>query len=360
MMLTLLDRYVLRTWVGIFIGTALGFPLISILINLTDNLSRLLGRGLTAREIMVSYIYSVPENMFIILPAAVLFATVFTVGGMGRHSEITAAKAGGRSFYRLCAPIFVASLFAAGLGVLVGEMAPVSTARQLEVQKAREARPRKFRYNFVYRGDDGWVYTVRTLDVASRIMRQVVLERQGLGLEYPGLAIAADSATYDSLTGIWMLHHGTSRRVIGPGQAELFSFAQLRLQTLREQPADLLAENKAPNEMRYRELGRYISALRRSGNDVSKLEVDQALKIAVPATCFVIAIFAAPLALTSPRAGAAVGIGIGLGTTLVFLLVLEMSKAFGASGLVEPLVAAWMPEAVFLSAGLWLMVRART
>ncbi|HTO72725.1 MAG TPA: LptF/LptG family permease [Gemmatimonadales bacterium] len=359
-MLTILDRYVLRTWISIFIGTALGFPLISILINLTDNLSRLLGRGLTAKEILVSYIYSVPENMFIVLPAAVLFATVFTVGGMGRHSEITAAKAGGQSFYRLCFPIFVAALLAAGLGVVVGELAPVSTSRQLEVQKAREARPRKFRYNFVYRGDDGWVYTVRTLDVGSRIMRQVVLERQGLGKEYPGLAIAADSATYDSLSGYWMLHHGTSRRVIGPGESELFAFDRLRLHTLRELPADLLAENKAPNEMRYAELGRYISALRRSGNDVSKLEVDQALKIAVPATCFVIAIFAAPLALSAPRSGAAVGIGIGLGTTLIFLLVLELSKAVGASGLVQPLVAAWLPEAVFLTAGLWAMLRART
>jgi lipopolysaccharide export system permease protein len=148
--------------------------------------------------------------------------------------------------------------------------------------------------------------------------------------------------------------------VIGPGKTELFSFAKLRLRSLREHPADLLAENKGPDEMRYQELGRYISALRRSGNDVSKLEVDQALKLAVPATCLVIAIFAAPLALSSPRAGAAVGIAIGLGTTLVFLMVLELSKAVGASGLVKPLVAAWLPEAVFLTAGLWLMARART
>lgn len=360
MILSLLDRYVLRTWIGIFIGTALGFPLISIMINLTDNLSRLLGRGLTAREIIISYFYSIPENMFIVMPAAVLFATVFTVGGMGRHSEITAAKAGGRSFYRLCAPIFIAASLAVGLGIVVGELAPVGTSRQLEVQKAKEARPRSFRYNFVYRGDDGWVYTVRTLDVGSRLMRQIVLERQGLGQDYPGLALAADSATYDTTSARWTLHHGTSRRVIGPGQTALFSFAKAQLHTLHEKPADLLAENKAPNEMRYDELGRYISALRRSGNDVSKLEVDQALKIAVPATCLVIALFSAPLALSSPRAGPAVGVGIGLGTTMVFLLVLEMSKAFGASGLVKPLVAAWMPEAVFLAAAIWLLARART
>ena len=161
-----LDRYVFSSWLRIFVLTALGFPLVSIVINLTDTLNRLLDRGLTTREILISYIYSIPENAFIVMPAAVLFATVFTVGSMGRHSELTAAKAGGLSFYRLMVPVFVASVLATGLAFLVGEMAPGATARQLEIQKAKQTRSTRARYNFVYRGDAGWVYTVRSLDVA--------------------------------------------------------------------------------------------------------------------------------------------------------------------------------------------------
>ena len=108
--LSTLDRYVLSSWVRIFVLTALGFPVVSILINLTDTLNRLLDRGLTMREIVWSYVYSIPENMFLVMPAAVLFATVFTVGAMGRHSELTAAKAGGQSFHRLMLPVFAATL----------------------------------------------------------------------------------------------------------------------------------------------------------------------------------------------------------------------------------------------------------
>ena len=44
--LRLLDRYVLRSWLRIFVLTALGFPIVSILINLTDTLKQLLDRGL--------------------------------------------------------------------------------------------------------------------------------------------------------------------------------------------------------------------------------------------------------------------------------------------------------------------------
>ena len=67
---------------------------------------------------------------------------------------------------------------------------------------------------------------------------------------------------------------------------------------MKESPAELLIEPKAPDEMRYAELGRYIESLRRSGNEVDKIVVEQALKLALPATCLVIAIFGAPLAVT--------------------------------------------------------------
>jgi lipopolysaccharide export system permease protein len=355
-----LDRYVLDSWVRIFVLTALGFPLVSILINLTDTLNRLLDRGLTMREIAVSYVYSIPENAFLVMPAAVLFATVFTVGAMGRNSELTAAKAGGQSFHRLMRPVFLAAAAASVLAFVVGELAPGATARQLEIQKARQARPTRTRFNFVYRADAGWVYTVRSLDVSTRQLKQLMFERQGTGLSYPGMVLTADSATYDDKLKIWRIRSGASRVIAGPARQATFSFRSMRLRALHQAPADLLAESKAPDEMRYAELGRYIDALKRSGNDANKLIVEQALKLALPATCLIIALFGAPLAVTSHRAGAAMGVAISLGTTVVFLLIIQITKAVGAGGLINPVVAAWFPNVIFLFAGLVLLARVRT
>jgi lipopolysaccharide export system permease protein len=355
-----LDRYVLQSWVRIFVITALGFPLVSIVINLTDTLNRLLDRGLTMKQIAISYVYSVPENAFIVMPAAVLFATVFTVGAMGRHSELTAAKAGGQSFHRLMRPIFIAAGLASVLAFVVGELAPGATARQLEMQKAKQSRPTRTRYNFVYRGDAGWVYTIRSLDVANRQLKQLMLERQGTGLSYPGLVLTADSASYDDSRKIWRLRGGASRIIAGPARQATFNFRSMRLRALRQTPADLLAESKAPDEMRYAELGRYIDALKRSGNDANKLVVEQALKLALPVTCIIIALFGAPLAVTTPRAGAAVGIAISLGTTVIFLLFVQITKAIGAGGVINPTLAAWIPNVVFLFASLVLLAKVRT
>ena len=355
-----LDRYIVGSWLRIFVLTALGFPIVSILINLTDTLNRLLDRGLTMQEIAFSYIYSIPENAFLVMPAAVLFATVFTVGAMGRYSELTAAKAGGLSFYRLMLPIFVVSVAASVLAFGVGEMAPGATSRQLELQKAKQSRPTRSRFNFVYRGDAGWVYTIRSLDVSTRQLKQVLFERQGSSEAYPGLIITADSASYNDSLHSWRIRNGSSRVIIGPDKQAMFAFRSMRLRDLRQSPADLLAEPKAPDEMRYAELGRYIDALKRSGNDANKLIVEQALKVALPVTCIIIALFGAPLAVTTPRAGAAVGVAISLATTVLFLLITQIMKAVGAGGVIDPTVAAWLPNALFFLAGLALLSRVRT
>ena len=355
-----LDRYILSSWVRIFVLTSLGFPLVSIMINLTDNLSKLLDRGLTLRQIALSYVYSIPENMFIVMPAAVLFATVFTVGGMGRHSELTAAKASGQSFHRLLLPVFLAAVGASVLAFVVGEMAPGATAKEQKIQDAKTARPTRSRFNFVYRGDQGWVYTIRSLDVTNRQLRQIMFERQGAGADYPAMVITADSASWDTVAQRWRVRQGSSRVIAGPGRQATFGFRTMRLRALTQSPADLLAEPKAPDEMRYGELGRYIDALRRSGNDANKLIVERALKVALPATCLIIALFGAPLGITSPRAGAAVGVALSLGTTVLFLLMTQIMKAVGSGGVVDPVVAAWLPNLVFFAAALLLLARVRT
>jgi lipopolysaccharide export system permease protein len=357
--LRLLDRYVVTTWARIFLMTALGFPLIQVIIDLADNFDKWIRLGLTTREIAVSYAYAIPGYAFEVLPAAVLFATLFTIGALSRNTELTAAKASGISFHRILVPILLAAATTTGLGIVLGEMAPGATARSLQIQKARAAPVRNSKFNFVFRADEGWVYTIRALDLSSRALRGLLFERQGAGPAFPTLAITADSATWDSTAGHWRLWQGTSR-MVAAGEEEAFTFRSARLRVMRERPDELVLEPKKPEEMRYAELGRYIGALKRAGNDASKLEVAQALKLVLPVTCFIIAIFGAPMGLTAPRSGTAIGIAIGLATTVVFLTMVQLSQAVGVSGLLPPLVAAWLPSALFLVIGGALLVKART
>src|ERR1041384_2026028 len=156
----ILSRYVLGSWLRVFLLTALGLPFVSVLTQLTDNLRRLLGRDLSAATIALSYLYALPQNIATMMPAAPLFAA----GPPARRSELTAAKAGGVSFRRLARPIFLASALAALLCYYIGEWSTEATTRQLELQKERQARNLTTRYNFVYRDSTGWVYTIHQLN----------------------------------------------------------------------------------------------------------------------------------------------------------------------------------------------------
>jgi lipopolysaccharide export system permease protein len=129
---------------------------------------------------------------------------------------------------------------------------------------------------------------------------------------------------------------------------------------MREQPSDLMAVPRSPQEMGYRDLTRFIRALERSGGDANELKVERALKIAIPVTCLVIALFGAPLATSTQRGGSAYGIGVSLGTTVIFLMLIQLTKAIGGKGLIPPDLAAWIPNAAFAIVGTWLLTRVRT
>src|SRR3989449_4057162 len=83
-----------------------------------------MSRGVSKGHLALSYVFYLPETVTLVLPVAVLFAVVFTVGTLGRHSELTAAKASGISFHRLVRPLLVASLAAGGAGPGATELAP--------------------------------------------------------------------------------------------------------------------------------------------------------------------------------------------------------------------------------------------
>jgi lipopolysaccharide export system permease protein len=354
-----LDRYVFGEFWRIFVAMALGFPVLVIMIDLTDNLEKYLNRDLPKAQIALSYIYWLPDSMFLVLPAAVLFATVFAISGFTRHAEVTAAKASGISFYRLIMPIFAGAVLIAGLGLILGEIVPITNAKRQELIGDVKAQRGNDRFNFAYAAEDGRVYKVGTLSVERRTLSGLEIERKGNGPDYPTYILAAPTGEWKP-NGGWTLRRGNLHIIPDTTGHMTVSFDSLHDRHFTEQPADLLASPKDPQEMRYRELGRFIRALERSGGDADELKVERMLKIAIPVTCIIIVFFGAPLATSTQRGGAAYGIGVSLATTVIFLMLIQLTKAIGGQGMVPPDLAAWLPNVIFGIIGTVLLARVRT
>ncbi len=356
-----LDRYVFREFAKIFLSTALGFPLLVTVFDLTDNLDKYMNRNLPRLDITWSYLYWIPDNMSMVLPAATLFATVFTIGQLTRHAEITAAKASGISFHRLILPILLGSVIAALMTLGAGEISPRTNRRRAELLQEVKFTSGTERFNFAYAAEHGRVYKVTSLRVDQGMIDGIQIERKGRDKDagYPTYFLTAETGNWTPKGG-WKLRDGTLHLIPSTTTDIAFKFDSLRDRLLEETPKSMLGSSTAPQEMRYQELGKYVAALERSGGDADELRVERALKLAVPITCIIIALFGAPLATSTQRGGAAYGIAVSLATTICFLILIQLTKAVGGKGLLEPEVAAWIPNALFGLAGIILLARVRT
>jgi len=284
---------------------------------------------------------------------------VFSIGNFTRHSEITAAKASGISFYRLAAPILLGALLATVLDLTIAEIVPITDLRRNDLIGDTKSQTGTQRYNFAFAAEYGRVYKAQQLDVPTGRLQQLQIERKGNGKDYPTVLISAKDAQYTAGKG-WVLHDGVMHVIRDSAPAFAMSFATMRDSMMTERPVDMMAKPRDPQEMRFAELSRFIRALERSGGDASVLRVERALKIAIPMTCLVIALFGAPLATSTQRGGTAYGIGLSLGITVTFLMLIQLTKAVGGKGIIAPDLAAWIPNALFAVMGVILLARVRT
>ncbi|HEU0015727.1 MAG TPA: LptF/LptG family permease [Longimicrobium sp.] len=354
----LLDRYVLRQFVATFLMLVLGLPLLFIIADITDNIDKYMDTGISGGRLALSYVYHFPLFVVYAFPIAALVATVFTIGGMTRHQEITAAKAGGVSFWRLFRPIGMMAVVLSVAALGLTELVPVTLRKRAELLGERQEIRTGPRINFVFQTAREGVLSARRLDASTGELSEVVLERNGTA-RAPGLHRMARRAVWLEKGG-WRFEDGWTRELKQDGTEVAVHFDTLRIPGLAETPEDLMAEPRDPEQMRYAEMSRFIEARERSGGDAGPLRVERAQKIAIPMAVMVIVLFGAPLVTSSNRGGTAYGVGISLGVTIIYMLLFRVGKAIGGSGAVDPILAAWAPNLLFLAAGLVLMARVRT
>src|SRR6202521_515921 len=186
--------------------------------------------------------------MFMILPAAVLFATVFSIGALTRHSEITAAKASGISFHRFITPIFAGAVIATILGLILGELAPITNKRRMDILQGTLSTITNDRYNFAYAADRGRVYKIGALHLVEPTIEGMEIERKGNGPDYPSYVINASTAKYRTAKG-WLLQKGAMHLLTDSMQNITFSFDSLVDRHFTEPPKQLTLSQKAPTDM---------------------------------------------------------------------------------------------------------------
>jgi lipopolysaccharide export system permease protein len=358
-MTRILDRLVARSFIRVFIAFILGSPVLFILGDVTENLEDYLGLGLTLLDMGKAYLFKLPQFIQWSFPIASLVAAVFTIQTMTIHREIVAAKAGGISFHRLIVPIVLLGILLTGVALGLEELVPRANRVASEILLQQDGR-QEWRAYFVFQGEGGRDFTIDRLNVAQGTLQEVVMEEVDPLVNRPFTHLRAETATFEPDIG-WTFHEGYYRILPEDVDQEVtFQFQTFRTRGFRERPEDLLEEPRRPEEMTYGEMGRLADIITRSGGTPSKLLVDRQEKLAIPVATLVIILFGAPLATSTKRGGTAYGIGVALLSTILYLLLFRISGAVGETGTLGPITSAWLPNIIFLGAGVFFLVRVRT
>jgi lipopolysaccharide export system permease protein len=270
---------------------------------------------------------------------------------------VLAAKAGGISFYRLMVPIMAVGLVLSGVALWLSEVVPVAEHRAGQIL-GKINIDQQWRSDFVFRTDDGGALSVRNLRLADRSMRGVMLSIP-TGDADVTTYIQAEEAKFSDSIG-WTFHEGYVRDVYLDLPDRTASFDSLRLAGFAEPPENLIDVIRDEDQMTRSQLAKMAGNIERSGGDASSLHLEREKRVALAVASLIIVLFGGPLATSSQRGGSAFGIGLALGTTILYMLMVRLSGAFGETGALSPVLSAWLPNMFFAIAGLILLKRVRT
>ncbi|UCC24213.1 MAG: LptF/LptG family permease [Gemmatimonadales bacterium] len=351
----LLDRLVAGTFLRLFLLSILATPPLFILGELTERLDDYLDAELAMSTIAEGFLFRFPQFFTWSFPIAGLIAGVFTVYAMTTHREVVAAKAGGVSFHRLFAPVFLLGALITAVGLGLADLVPRANRAAADILDQRRIN-REFKSQFAFQAENGYTLAVDRLTLSDQRMLRLTLNKE----EPSGGQIHIDAETALWEEGRWRLMGGIYRHIPEVGEETAIIFDEMTLAGLTETPEDLIQVAREPEEMTRKEILRRARVAERAGGDTHELRLEMHRRFAIPAATVVILLFGAPLATSSKRGGAAFGIGVSLGSTILYLLLMKVFGGLGESGAIPVEWAAWTPNGLFLVTGLVLLARVRT
>ena len=358
-----LSWYSLRGFLFNLAWAQAAFWFIFIIIDLVERLDKYIDRGLHFGEIVSYYVYYTPYILVLTLPIAMLLATLFVIGFMGRRNELLAMRASGIPIWRLGGPLLGCALIIVMVVMAAGEYVLPWADQRREVWRREKLKGIVDRsgllLNSLYaQGHQGRVFYFQTFEPKTGVGTNVLVQTFE-----KGRLIAADemeSLAFEN--SLWVGRKGRSRVFPASDTAavpEYLPFMNRVYRDWTERPGDFVARMVSPENMGYGDLYRYIKAKAAVGGETIAERTDFQWKFSYPLINAVIVLFGMPIAVRVRQSGMALNFGIAMAITFNFRVLIEVFREFGHNGDLSPVVSAWAPIGVFFVAGVIMLSRIR-
>ncbi len=377
----ILSRYILAEFISFLAYTLFAFAAVFVLVDLVDYMDKFIDGKVAIRIVGLYYLTYLPYIITLVLPVAMLLATMFSLGRLVGDNEITAMKASGISLYRILMPLYGFSLFMGLLSMLFAEVVvPKTELQRQEIKEYVDARRggnrhavlsislfrnrERDRENVFVTNGDGRIIYAKTYWARDKTAEYVsilspVAERKGeggvFGIARIAARIDADSMVYAG--NGWVLRNAVERVFSDSGEVRTV-YPVLSAAFINRKPIDFAHLDLKPESMNFIQLRDFIQGINAKGGDASDWLVDLHLKISFPFISFVIVFFGAPMVAGSLKRSKAASFGLALVISFVFYAFINAFQILGRTGTVDPLLAAWISNAIFFSVGIVMHLRA--
>lgn len=352
------DKYLLKSFLRVFLFAILAFVVIYITVNVFEEIDNFIDHDAKLVSIARYYFYSLPFVLTYVIPVSLLLGTVFSMGVLARRNELTALLASGVSLTRVARPIFATSLVIALFSIYFNDHV-VSRANirkddvmHYDIEGRVRSKP-DMKTDFRYLGEHGFVYLASTFDARSLTLYDVVVQQ----FEDDAVVRRIDAKSAQWVNNRWRFAGGYVR-TFKSGAENVAAFDTLTVPEMKEKPEDFAADEVQEENMNLIELRRFIGKVQRSGGNVEKYMVDMYFKFSFPFAGSIFVLIGVALASGKRKPSIATGFGLTLVVSFMYYAVLRVGQTLGHNGVLPPFFAAQAGNILFLIVGLVMLRRA--
>ena len=326
------------------------------MVDLTEVTSRFGDvEGFTLPRALLIVALHLPPLLEQVLPFAILLASMSVLVRLNARYELVVARSVGVSAWQFLTPVIAASFLVGAVSLVTLNPLAAATLQwedelQGELFAARSVSDDR-RVWLRQVGEAGrYVIAARSAASNGTLLRGATFYEIGDDNEMVA-RIDASSATLEP--GFWMLQNAVRNAAGVPAEA---------LGTMRIDTA-ILAETVAqratvPEATAFPALPARIEGLRRLGLPDAPFSMQLHSLLTRPVLFVAMTLIAGTVSLRFARFGQARTVVLGgLGAAFALYVATVLVKAFGSSGMVAPVVAAWMPVVVALLFGGAVLLR---
>jgi lipopolysaccharide export system permease protein len=360
----ILDRYILKSVVAIFLSCLLAFFFLYIIIDIFSHLDEILKHRVNFSLLFRYYISYLPIIFVQVAPVVCLLATLYTFGRLNHNNEIIAMRSAGLSLFQIIKVVIIFGCLISICVFLVNDkFVPQSLSLTENIKEEMEKGSKKVQAkeqetinNLSMYGMHNRLYFISRFTPLTKTMEGITIlehdEKQNLTKK-----IVANKGIYRH--GLWRFYQSITYNLDKRGQIKGEpQYLEEETMTIPETPEDFLSQRQRPDFMTIAELEDYIWKLSKSGatTTIRNFKVDLYQRFTMPLTSVIIIILGLPFSLMmKKRATGLSSLGVSIMVGFVYYVLNAIGLALGKAGILMPTLSVSLSHIIALTTGLYLL-----